>query len=112
LVASGGANAKDQNQFLSAELWRVPVAGGTAEKLGLTLDHIIFPTFSPDGRFLAFADRQAPGGLFVHREPAAGDQLAAGVDLLTRPAQAAPFEPARGLTKSRHFFDCATTAQP
>jgi Tol biopolymer transport system component len=52
--------------YKQSELWRVPAAGGTPEKLGLTLDHIVYPTFSPDGRFLAFAaNRHGPGGLFV-----------------------------------------------
>jgi Tol biopolymer transport system component len=53
-------------EYKQSELWRVPVAGGKPEKLGLTLDHIVFPAYSPDGRFLAFTAMHAgPGGLFV-----------------------------------------------
>jgi Tol biopolymer transport system component len=52
--------------YRQQELWRVPAAGGTPQKLGLTLDHIGNPRFSPDGRFLAFeSHRSGPSGLFV-----------------------------------------------
>jgi Tol biopolymer transport system component len=52
--------------YKQSELWRVAAAGGRPDKLGLTLDHIVFPAFSPDGRWLAFgSNRHGPGGLFV-----------------------------------------------
>lgn len=52
--------------YRQQELWRVPAAGGTPEKLGLTLDHIGNPSFSPDGRFLVFSSRRSgSSGLFV-----------------------------------------------
>jgi Tol biopolymer transport system component len=37
-----------------SELWRIPVAGGPPERLGLTGDTLNFPALSPDGRSLAF----------------------------------------------------------
>lgn len=35
-------------------LWRVPVAGGEPEQLGLEMEKLRQPTISPDGRRLAF----------------------------------------------------------
>jgi Tol biopolymer transport system component len=48
-----------------AELWRIPAAGGPAEKLGLTLDSIAAPAISPDGRRLAFEQSADRAGLWV-----------------------------------------------
>jgi Tol biopolymer transport system component len=57
----------DPNDSLGArELWRVPVAGGQPEKLGLTMDALGVPTLSRDGRHLAFqAFQKTPAGTFV-----------------------------------------------
>jgi Tol biopolymer transport system component len=38
-----------------SELWRVPVSGGAAERMGLSADSILQPAISPDGRRLAFS---------------------------------------------------------
>ena len=44
-------NTKDQNL---RSLWRVPVAGGEPENLGLEMDRLRHPVISADGRQIAF----------------------------------------------------------
>ena len=47
------------------ELWRIPAAGGPAEKLGLTLDDMGSLALSPDGRRLAFMQGADRTGLWM-----------------------------------------------
>ena len=50
--------APDLNDMRNCDLWRISVDGGNPEKVGLQRSWgIISPTFSPDGRKLAFAGR-------------------------------------------------------
>jgi Tol biopolymer transport system component len=48
-----------------SELWRIPVAGGPPERLGLTGNTMNNPAVSPDGRRLAFADFTDRNGYWV-----------------------------------------------
>ena len=59
-----------------AELWRIPAAGGRAEKMGLTADTILVPSISPDGRRLAFAQEIDRSGYWVLEDFLPSSELA------------------------------------
>jgi len=65
---------QDQITFVSEDdLWTVSASGGTARRLTSGLGAIQYPSYSPDGRWLAFSGRDE-GPLEVFLMPAEGGQ--------------------------------------
>lgn len=66
---------QDTVVFVSEDdLWRVPLAGGVAQRLTSSAGQVSYPVFSPDGQHIAFS-ATAQGHSEVYRMPAAGGPI-------------------------------------
>ena len=71
LLRTPNASATSVAFVARGELWTVPLEGGTATRLIHGPGAVLYPRFSPDGRWIAFTDRRA-GASDVYLIPAAG----------------------------------------
>ena len=79
-------NNNDQPGRPYSQVWLLDVASGTSRRLGGDGDTASEPTFSPDGKRLAFIGRLAAGsGLIVANADGSGPQLIAPVESTNHP---------------------------
>ncbi len=71
LMRYPNASARSVAFVAHGDLWTVPLGGGDATRLTHDPGAILFPRFSPDGRWIAFTARRA-GSSDVYLIPAAG----------------------------------------
>jgi Tol biopolymer transport system component len=65
------------NRSGGAELWRVPVAGGTPERVPMLAHNPTFPTISARGNRLAFSDSFSDSNIWQYERPVPGESPSA-----------------------------------